>query len=173
MNEHLKLVRAFHESRNLPQAAHGIPKNLSDMDIILRQSLLMNAGSETLAGLKAGDMVAILAGLAELAYYALGGIALQGRDVIEEPVLWRHDGFVLSVMQLLSDKINRCATGDVGPYSEVYCLCAHLAKNFINADFDKTLRMIHNQNMSRPDESRNNRPEKLPKAPDLSDCLFE
>ena len=173
MNEHLKLVRAFHESSNLPQAEHGNPKRLSDMDIILRQALLMDAGSKTLTALKAGDMVAILAGLAELAYYALGAIAMQGKDVIEEPVLWRHDGFVLSVMQLLTDKINRCSAGEVEHYSEVYCLCAHLAKNFINADFDKALLMVHKNNMSRLNEGLKSRPEKLPKAPDLSECLFE
>lgn len=173
MNEHLKRVRAFHAGIALPQAEHGTDKRLSDMDIIMRQALLMDAGSETLTALKSGDMVSILAGLTDLAYYALGAIAMQGADVIEQPVTWRHDGFVLSVMKLLSDKINQCATGKVEHYSEVYCLCEHLAKSFINADFDKALIMVHNNNMSKLDESRNSRPEKLPKAPDLSDALYE
>jgi hypothetical protein len=173
MNEHLKRVREFHESCGLPQADYGVHKHLSDMDIIMRQALLMDAGSETLTAIKSGDMVAILAGLADLAYYALGAIALQGQDVVEEPVLWRHDGFVLSVMRLLSDKINQCASGQVEHYSALYCLCAHLAKSFINADFDKTLLMLHNNNMARLNERRKSRPEKLPKAPDLSDCLYE
>lgn len=173
MNEHLKRVREYHASCALPQADYGADKRLSDMEIIMRQALLMEAGSETFTAIKSGDMVAILAGLADLAYYALGAIAMQGQDVKEQSVLWRHDGFVLSVMQLLSDKINQCATGKVEHYSEVYCLCAHLAKSFINADFDKALLMVHNNNMARLDESRKRRPEKLPKAPDLSECLYE
>ena len=173
MNEHLKRVRAFNTGIALPQAEQGTHRRLSDMDIIMRQALLMEAGSETFSALKSGDMVAILAGLTDLAYYALGAIAMQGADVIEQPVTWRHDGFVLSVMKLLSDNINQCAAGEVEDYSAVYCLCAHLAKNFINADFYKALIMVHNNAMSKLDESRKSRPERLPKAPDLSDALYE
>jgi hypothetical protein len=162
MNKHLKLVREFNDALSFPQAAHGANERLSGMDVVLRQALLMDAGSATLKAIKSGDMVEILAGLVNLAYSALGAIAIQGGDVTDQPVIWRHDGFVVSLMRILSDKINHCTTGNTDDYSEVYCLCRHLAKSFINADFDKAFQMIHDGKMAN-----------AVKAPDLSECLFE
>ncbi len=162
MNEHLKLVREFHDTFSFPQAEQGANVRLSDMDVVMRQALLMDEGSAALKAIKAGDMVEILAGLVNLAYCALAGVAMQGDDVTDHPVTWRHDGFVVSIMRVLSEKINNCTSGSADDYSAVYCLCAHLASSFINADFDKAFHMIHNGKMS-----------KLVKAPDLSECLFE
>lgn len=162
MNKHLKLVREFNDTFSLPQAGQGANLRLSDMDIVMRQALLMDEGSAALKAIKAGDMVEILAALVNLAYSALGAIAMQGGDVTERQVAWRHDGFVVSVMRALSDKINKCTFGSADDYSEVYCLCVHLTRSFINADFDKAFQMIHDGKMS-----------KLDKAPDLSECLYE
>lgn len=181
MNKHLKLVREFHEALSYPQAEHGTSAHVSDMDIIMRQALLMDGGSEALKALKAGDMVLILGGLIDLAYYALGAIALRGEDVMERPVSWRHDGFVISVMRLLSDKISQCTTGDTEHYSEVYCVCVHLAGSFLNADFDKAFQKVHQNNLAQLSDTGHSIYDKAedPKqsspipAPDLSDCLFE
>lgn len=162
MNKHLTLVREFHDSCSFPQAEQGTNLHLSDMDIVIHQALLMEAGSTVLKALKAGEMVEILAGLVKLAYDALAAIAVRGDDVTEHPVTWRHDGFVVSIMRILSDKINKCTSGSSDDYSEVYGLCTHLARNFINADFDKAFQMIHDSKMSHQ-----------AKAPDLSDCLYE
>jgi len=181
MNEHLTLVRAFHDAFSFPQAKHGADEPLSDMDIIMRQALLMEEGAEVFKALAAAGMVAILDGLVDLGYYALGGLAMRGVDIVEQPVSWRHDGYVLSVMRLLSDTINNCATGSAESYSELYCTCVHLARSFLNADFDKAFRMVHESNMSRLDERGRPihenawkiRKSKLFKAPDLSECLYE
>ena len=162
MNKHLKLVREFHDALSVPQAEHGANTRLSDMDVVLRQALLMDEGSAALKAIKSGDMVEILAGLVNLAYSALGAVAMQGGDVTDNPVTWRHDGFVLSVMRALSDKINHCSSGSSADYSAVYCLCIHLTGSFINADFDKAFQMIHDGKLSKP-----------AKIPDLSDCLYE
>jgi hypothetical protein len=162
MNKHLKLVREFHDTFSFPQAKQGANERLSDMDIVMRQALLMDEGSGVLKAIKAGEMVGILLGLVNLAYCALGAIAMRGDSIIDSPVTWRHDGFVLSIMRILCDKINRCSSGSTDDYSAVYCLCAHLAASFINADFDKAFQMIHDGKMS-----------KSAKAPDLSECLFE
>lgn len=162
MNKHLKLVREFHDTFSLPQAEHGTNERLSDMDIVMRQALLMDEGSTVLKAIKAGDMVEILAGLVNLAYCALGAIAMQGSDVIDHPVTWRHDGFILSIMRILSDRINSCTSGSADDYSAVYCLCAHLSSSFINADFNKAFQTTHDGKMS-----------KEVKTPDLSECLFE
>ncbi len=181
MNKHLKLVREFHDAFSFPQAEHGATAKLSEMDIIMRQALLMDEGSEVLKAIKAGDMVEILASMIDLAYCALGAIAIQGADVLDRPVSWQHDGFVISLMRLFSDKINNCASGSPDNYSEVYCLCVHLSRSFINADFDKAFQMVHDSKMSWLDSCgtliHENVEEilnsKFFNTPDLSDCLYE
>ena len=181
MNTHLKLVREFHDAFSFPQAEHGANVRLSEMDIIMRQALLMEEGSELLKAIKAGDMVEILAGMINLAYCALGAIAIQGADVSDQPVSWQHDGFVISLMRLFSDKINHCASGNPDNYSEVYCLCAYLSKNFINADFDKAFQMVHDSKLSGLkkngklicENSEEILSSKSFKTPDLSECLYE
>ncbi len=162
MNKHLKLVREFHDSHSFTQAQHGTHERLSDMNIVMRQALLMDEGSAVLKAIKAGDMVEILTGLIDLAYCALAGVAMQGDDVKDSPVTWRHDGFILSIVRILSDRINNCTSGASDDYSAVYCLCAHLATSFTNADFNKAFQIIHDRKMSRE-----------VKSCDLSECLFE
>jgi len=88
MNKHLKLVREFHDAFSFPQAEQGANVRLSEMDIIMRQALLMEEGSELFRAIKVGDMVEILAGMINLAYCALGAIAIQGADVSDQPVSW-------------------------------------------------------------------------------------
>jgi len=180
MNKHLKLVREFHDAFSFPQAEHGANVRLSEMDIIMRQALLMEEGSELLKAIKAGDMVDILAGMIDLAYSALGAIAIQGADVSDRPVSWQHDGHVISLMRLFSDKINNCSSGSPDNYSEVYCLCVYLSRSFINADFDKAFQMVHDSKMFRLGKgilTNENIEEilrsKYFKTPDLSDCLYE
>jgi hypothetical protein len=126
-------------------------------------------------------MVKILAGMVNLSYCTLGAIAVQGADVLDLPVSWRHDGFVISLARLFSDKINHCASGSPENYSEVYCLCVYLSKSFINTDFDKAFQMVHDSKMSKLGKSgkltEENADENLRssyfKTPDLSDCLYE
>ena len=181
MNKHLKLVREFHDAFSFPQAEHGANVRLSEMDIIMHQALLMEEGSELFRTIKAGDMVEILAGMINLAYCALGAVAIQGADVLDRPVSWQHDGFVISLMRLFSDKINNCTSGNPDNYSEVYCLCVYLSRSFINADFDKAFQMVHDRKMSRLDKTgklisenaEEIRKSKFFKVPDLSDCLYE
>jgi len=172
MNTHLKLVREFHDAFSFPQAEHGTNVRLSEMDIILRQALLMEEGSKLLRAIKAGDMVEILAGMIDLAYCALCAIAIQGADVLDRPVTWRGDGSVISLMRLFSDTINNCASGSPENYSGVYCLCVYLSRSFINADFDKAFQMAHDSKMSRLNKEETISLKFL-KTPDLSECLYE
>ena len=126
-------------------------------------------------------MVEVLAGMINLAYSALGAIAIQGADVLDQPVSWQHDGHVISLMRLFSDKINHCASGSSDNYSEVYDLCVYLSRNFINADFDKAFQMVHDSKMLKLDKNSQftakNAEDLLKsscfKTPDLSDCLYE
>lgn len=177
MNSHLQLVREFRDAFSLPQADYGEQTHLSDMAIVMRQAWLMEAGSKTLRAIKKGDMADILVNLVALAYCALSAIAQQGGSVIERPVVWRHDGSVLSVMRLISDKINHCESGEAIDYSAVYCACIQLTRSFLNADFDKALNVFH---ASRMESAENYGADvdtdvnsELYTVPDLSDCLFE
>ncbi len=181
MNEHLKLVRALHMAMSYPQAEQGADTPLSDMDIVIYQALLMEAGSRVLYALKVTEITDILGGLVGLAYTAAAAIAKQGADITDEPVYWRHDGSVLSIMKIISDKTNQCAKGGSDNYSELYCLCFHLARGFINADFDRAFRMLHDHHFSRLKENGesfydiadNDYKAKRKNFPDLSGCLFE
>ncbi|MGR9052024.1 MAG: nucleoside triphosphate pyrophosphohydrolase family protein [Gammaproteobacteria bacterium] len=181
MNKHLNLVREYHLAVSFPQPEPGTAAHVSDMNVIERQALLMDGGSEAFKALKSGDMEKILAGLADLAYFALGALAEAGADVVERPVAWRHDGFVISVMRLLSDKIGGCADGAAEHYSEVYCTCLHLANAFLNADFDKAFDKVHRFNLAKFAESGQSfydeagKPNMLKSGHvlDLDDCLFE
>lgn len=122
MNEHLTLVRAFHDAFSFPQAEHGVDEPLPDMEIIIRQALLMEEGGEVLKSLAAGAWLKYWMGWLNLGYYALGGLARRGR--CRATGFGRHDGYVLSVMRLLSDAINNCATGSTESYSKLYCVCS-------------------------------------------------
>ncbi|WP_262963792.1 nucleoside triphosphate pyrophosphohydrolase family protein [Methylobacter psychrophilus] len=172
MNKNLQLVREFHDVFSCRQAQQGANLSLSEMDIILRQGLLMEEGSQLFKAFKAGDMVAILAAMINLSYCALQAIAIAGADVLDRPVAWQHDGHIISLMRLFSDKINHCTSGNPEDYSAVYCLCAYLSRSFINADFDKAFQMIHDGKMSQVGDEQ---PEEIPKhkVGDLSDCLYE
>ncbi|TRW90336.1 nucleoside triphosphate pyrophosphohydrolase family protein [Candidatus Methylobacter oryzae] len=162
MNKHLKLVREFHDLTSFKQAKHGTPERLSDMDIVMRQAFLMDEGSGVLKAIKEGDMVEILSGLVNLAYCALRAVAMRGEDVADLPITWRHDGYILSIVRILCDRINNCTSGVTDDYSAVYCLCAHLTSTFTNADFNKAFQIIHDCKLS-----------KEAKTPDLSSCFFE
>jgi hypothetical protein len=95
MNRHLALVKAIHPCLN---SAQGI--SVSDMDIILSQALLMNAGSASFKAIKSGEVAVILAGVVALAYAALQALALQGKDIVENQVDNRQEYQMLAIMRL-------------------------------------------------------------------------
>lgn len=181
MNKHLELVREFLSEYSFPVAEQGADQDLAEMEVIIRQALLMEEGSEVFKALKAGDMVEVLLGLVELAYYSLGSIAMQGRDVVDIPVSWQHDGHIISITKLISEKIHNCSDGTTESYSELYAICRILAKRFINADFDKAFLLVHDCDMTNASEGGitiYGSTEKFSKVkpydePDLSDCIFE
>lgn len=181
MNKHLQLVRTFHDQFGIEQPEYPETTHLSDMDIVMRQALLMDCGSEAFKAIAVGDLVKILAGLVDLAYNALAAIACRGDDVVSTSVAWRQDGSVLSVMRVLADKINHCSSGETVHYSALYNICEQLARGFINADFDKAFNMVHanlmqsdrNSAASGHDYNLRIAKETLPQAPDLSEALYE
>ncbi len=171
MNKHLLAVREFHDAYGVAQAEFGQPGHLADMEIVSRQALLLEETSELFNAFKRGDMAEVLAGLVNLGYAALTVIALQGEDVAETAVGWKYDGLIISIMRSVSDRVNQCASGKSEAYSALYCFCVQLARDFLNADFDKAFRVVHQSRMSALKEHPH--PSRHFKTPDLSDCLFE
>ncbi|MGR8940454.1 MAG: nucleoside triphosphate pyrophosphohydrolase family protein [Gammaproteobacteria bacterium] len=173
MNKHLQLVSDFRDAFGYP-TGHG---PLSDMTLVVRQAWLMDAGKQVLFAIKHGEMADILTKLTALAYLALNAIAQQNGDVDMQPVSWRHDGSVLSVMRLISDRINACSSGKNQDYSAVYCASAQLAGSFLNADFDKALCAFHQHQLDNGmvyDPALDSRSEiDWGRIPDLSECLYE
>ncbi len=163
MHNHLVLVKATQPTRNV--AAGEIP-HLPDMDIILAQALLMDAGSKTFKAIKSGEMADILVGLVELAHAALQTLAKQNEDVAENPRKGSREYQMIAIMRLLSDSICRCSSGEAKHFSDLYHQCAGLATDFLNADFNKAFQTYH---AWREDNDGAGKAKHL----DLTDCLFE
>ncbi|WP_446810894.1 nucleoside triphosphate pyrophosphohydrolase family protein [Methylomonas sp. 2BW1-5-20] len=164
MNKHLQQVRDFHRKFDIKQPEDGETGHLSNMDIVMRQALLLDCASETFRAIASGDLIKILAGLVDLSFNALAAIASRGDDVIAVSANWRQDGSVLSVMRVLSDKVNQCTSGETVHYSGLYAICAHLSQRFVNADFDEAFQIVHQHLMGGRGDT-----ERL----DLSPALFE
>ena len=149
---------------------------VSDMEIILAQALLMDAGSATFKAIKSGEIADILAGLVGLAYTALQALAMQGKDIVENQGEGYQEYQMLAIMRLLSDKIHRCSSGQAERYAELYYLCANLASGFLNADFDKAFQVYHEWRkvcQGPSDEADKILKTNNTKSPDLTDCLYE
>jgi len=179
MNKNLQLVRSFHQQFGIAQPEYPETTHLSDMDIVMRQALLFQCGQETFQAIAIGDTAKILAGFVDLAYNALAAIACRGDEVLPSVVSWRQDGSVLSVVKALSDKINRCSSGETVDYSALYRLCEQLSSRFLNADFDEAFAVVHNNLIANAvvsignDYAKRFERETLPPAPDLSANLYE
>ena len=179
MSTHLELVREFHRQFGIAQPEYPETAHLADMDIVMRQALLMQAGQDSLHAIVVSDMAKLLAGLVDLAYNALAAIACRGDDLVKVPVNWRQDGSVLSVAKALSERIHNCHSGETRDYSALYYLCQQLAMSFINADFDGAFRAVHQDIMQTTPAAPGNdyahslARETLPTPPDLTDNLYE
>jgi hypothetical protein len=173
MNKHLQSVREFRERFYFP-AGEG---RLSDMAIVLRQAWLMEGGKQVLLAIRQGDMAVILARLTGLAYLALNAVAMQGGEADIQPIAWRHDGSVLSLIRLIGNRINACSSGRIEDYSALYGACLQLTGVFLNADFDKSFTLFH-QHQLQTGITYGQGTESLGEVewnrlPDLSDCLYE
>ncbi|MBL1264168.1 nucleoside triphosphate pyrophosphohydrolase family protein [Candidatus Methylomicrobium oryzae] len=173
MNKHLQSVREFREHFGFP-AGEG---HLSDMAIVLRQAWLMEGGKQVFLSIKQGDMTVILAKLTGLAYLALNAVAMQGAEVHLQPVTWRHEASILSLVRLIGDRINACLSGRSEDYSALYGACAQLSGGFLNADFDKSFGLFHQHQMEtvtvRGQGVEDRSEVEWNRLPDLSDCLYE
>lgn len=167
MNNYLDMVAIL---RNDPEFSERIDSDITEMDIIFSQALLMDAGSATFKAIKAGELAEILAGLVVLAYSALEVLAVVNKPVEQYPVEVSSDYLMITIMRRLSQKIAACASGDVKDYYALFLYCAHLATDFINADFNNAVRFYHEWRITQGNSAASHANSKLP---DLTDYLFE
>ncbi len=162
MHKNLELVYTQQPKPNIAGT------QISDMEIILTQALLMDAGAATFKAFKSAEMANILVGLVSLSYIALQIFAMQKNGLIEN----KGEGFQiyqkLAIMQFLSAKIHHCCSGEAKRYAELYYTCNNLASGYLNADFDKAFSMYHQWRISYL-RSEN----KISSPVDLTDCLYE
>jgi hypothetical protein len=149
---------------------------VSDMEIILSQALLMDAGSITFKAIKSGEIADILVGLVALAHSALLALAMQEQEIIEPARESRQEYQMLAIMRMLSEKIHHCSSGKAQDYCELYHLCASLTSVFLNADFDKAFQVYHEwykacQGLSH--DANKIYDQHKSTCPDLTDCLYE
>ncbi len=156
--------------RNQTEFNKGQGSEVTDMDLIVSQALLMDAGSATLKAIKSGELAEILLGLVRMAYRALAGLTLHNDADLDAPATMPNDYLMLAIMRQLSKNIAGCASGSPKDYSSLFCYCAHLSTDFINADFDKAMHIYHQWRIAQP---VSNRDDPNNKFPDLSGCLFE
>ena len=173
MHHHLALVKTIQPH---PKFTEGEIPRVSDMDIILSQALLMDAGSVTFKAIKSGEIAEILAGLVALAYTSIQALAMQDKDIVENQGEGYQEYQMLAIMRLLSDKIHQCSSSEAKHYSELYHLCASLASGFLNADFDQAFLVYHEWQKACGDSSHDTNkihdPHKT-RLPDMTDCLYE
>jgi hypothetical protein len=173
MHHNLALVKAFQTSS---QAVTNETPHVSEMDIILFQALLMEAGSATFKAMKSGELEGILAGVIALAYTSLQAFAAQDKELGENQDGFHQEYQLCPIMRQLSDKIQHCSSGQAEHYAELYHLCAYLTSSFLNADFDKAFQAYHEWHGTYKDKAGETA--KMPglikvKPLGLIDCFYE
>jgi hypothetical protein len=166
MNAYLELMNTLNDSRC---KRHG-DSELTDMEVISSQSSLMEAGSLTFHAMQVGELSEILTGLVALAYAALEILAVKNAEIVEDANVKSNDYIMIIIMRRLTQKIADCSSGNPVDYLILFNYCRHLARDFINADFDNALIIYHNWRVSQGNATLVNRKNILP---DLADCLFE
>lgn len=162
--ELLKTLRANPDNKS--RAGQGV----SGMAIIANQAALMLAGGALFNAIKSGELADMFTGIVKLAYCALEGLAMNDSELPAQRPEFPSDYVMITIMRQLSQKIASCSSGKSEDYSALIHYCAHLATDFINADFDKAMIVYHTWRMKNTSG--------IPEHPkscvaDLTDCLFE
>ncbi len=167
MTDYLGLLRTLSGDRENGTSVRSQP---SDMDIIETQALLMESGSLAFKAIKAGELALILAGIVAVAYCALDGMRRYNMEPAAGAEESTGDYLMAVIMRRLSEKIAACSSGNAADYTVLFNYCRHLARDFVNADFDNALECYHRWHVA---NGNRNTPDWKDALPDVSDCLFE
>lgn len=167
MTDYLELLRALNGDR---ESGNAVVNGPSDMDIIETQALLMERGSLALKAIRAGELALILAGIVAVAYCALDGMRRYNMEAAADTEETTGDYLMAVIMRRLSQKIADCSSGNAAGYTALFSYCRHLARDFVNADFDNALITYHRWYV---ESGNRTAPGWKDALPDVSDSLFE
>jgi len=170
MNEQLQMVRNFHSVFNYTQAPHNpeqVCPDLEDKVIYARMSFLVEELAEILINMAAGNEEKQLDGAVDLSYFALGTLAIVGKDVYEPEGGYAFvndkelagDNIQLRtvidalnktvfLMTFLQDDVEAKLDLDKG-LSYLHFACINFAETHLNADFFGAFREVQRSNLSK------------------------
>lgn len=190
INEHLQMVRAFHDAFSYTQAPHNTPELtiLPDKTRFARMSFIVEGLAETLQGVAADDRVAQLDGVIDLSYFTLGTLAIVGEN-LQTP----DKGFLFNLgkeasLRTLVAAVNQTMhvlsfydgqTARVGlpeALSYLHACCGDFCEQYIHADFDGAFTEVQRSNMSKLGADGKpiyNEAGKIRKGPDFSEPVLQ
>lgn len=168
MNEQLQMVRDFHTAFSYDQKPHGAELEVpSDKVIYARMSFMAEEMAEILLSLASGNREKQLDGAVDLAYFALGTLAIVGRDVYvpKNGYVFVNDEEIAGReihLRTLIDAVNKtlflmtflscdaAAKEDLDKaLSYVVYTCINFADNCIKADFYGAFNEVQRSNLSK------------------------
>lgn len=171
MNKQLKMVRDFHTAFNYVQAPADCEEllHMSDKVRFARMSFINEEFAELLLERAKSSKVGQLDAVVDLAYFALGTLAIIGSEVLEPelayavPVSDQEEHPFLLLINCLGDLnlslgfMEMVEEGDqdeaflsvVQQLSNIYRCCMHYAEEQINCDFYGAFDEVQRSNMSK------------------------
>ena len=158
INKHLAMVRAFHEAFNYTQAEHETSGLIvmPNKTRFGRMSFIAEELAEILGAIASGDRVEQLDGAVDLAYFALGTLAIIGCNVSggitsgRDQPLQALVGATNRVLRTLSFYEEDDTRRDLSEALSFLYLCSvNFADRFVGADFDAAFEEVQRSNMSK------------------------
>ena len=189
INEHLQMVRLFHDAFSYTQAPHNSTEAvvMSDKTRFGRMSFLTEELSEILSGVAAEDRVAQLDGVVDLSYFTLGTLAVIGENVQAPDAGFSFKLGKVACLKALVDAVSKvthvlsfyaeeAARADLpGVLSYLHACCRNFCEQYIHADFDGAFTEVQRSNMSKLGASGMpiyNKAGKIGKGPNFSEPVL-
>jgi len=150
------MVRDFHDAFGYKQDLEAVTPRIMSA----RTSFLLEEGAEIMSAVASSDRVGELDGAVDLAYFALGTLAIVGQDVMDleegDQVPHLIDVLAMTTMHMsgLPEKPMQEKVPDMlMSLSLLYHACKEFTKLYINADLDGAFEEVQRSNMSKLDEN--------------------
>lgn len=176
MNKQLKMVREFHDAFNYEQADHNCDElvPLSRKVTHARMAFITEELSEILLSMASGNREKMLDGAVDLSYFALGTLAIVGRDLevpsegvghrpetntTGEILVSTEDASLANLLQavnLVLSKLMFYRNGEAADelsssLSLLHCMCIDFTLKVVKASFYEAFAEVQRSNMSKLD----------------------
>lgn len=112
INRHLAMVRKFHDAFGYEQDVGTLTRK----QFYSRPSFIAEEMAEFLRDKASGNRAGQLDAMCDLAYFALGTLAILGEDVVEEPICEQHD-LNTAFLRLMEAHFNLVIPDDFNNYA--------------------------------------------------------